>query len=142
MTLEVAYVDHTGIDVIATLSDGKRIGISVKSRTRTAGKETDTVNLLTGSGKDRQKLEAACTAFGVEPWLAVYVECGTSADLYLTSLENYDREHRTSTSRVIDDWKMTASAKQAYQRDPKVMHISFSITVGNWWHRGLATAGS
>jgi hypothetical protein len=112
----------------------------VRSRTRTAGKETDSVNLLTGSGEDRKKLEAACRAFGLEPWLAVYVECGTSADLYLTSLDNYDRNYRTGTSRVIDGWRMSESAKHAYRRDPHVMHISFSLTIGNWWHRELAAA--
>jgi hypothetical protein len=52
--LEVAKIDHTGIDVIAALPDSKRIGISVKSRTRTAGKESDSVNLLTASGEDRR----------------------------------------------------------------------------------------
>jgi hypothetical protein len=57
-------------------------------------------------------------------------------------LKNYHRNYRTSTSRVIDDWKMSESAKQTYQRDPHVMHISFSFSVGNWWRRELAAAES
>jgi Holliday junction resolvase-like predicted endonuclease len=44
---ECAKVDHTGIDIIARNPHSKEVmGISVKSRTRNAGKEKDVVNLL------------------------------------------------------------------------------------------------
>jgi very-short-patch-repair endonuclease/Holliday junction resolvase len=84
---EVTRVDHTGIDVLAS-RDGKRIGISVKSRTRDEGKETDSVTVFETKRAGREKLVAACESFGCEPWIAVYVERSTSADVYLTSLAN------------------------------------------------------
>jgi hypothetical protein len=43
---EVAIVDHTGIDIVAyDPATRQRLGITVKSRTRTAGKEDQSVNL-------------------------------------------------------------------------------------------------
>src|SRR5258708_37212280 len=74
---EVTFVDHTGLDVIAYhRSTGRRLGITVKSRTRGAGRESASVNIFfnrKGPG-DRAKLLEACTAFACEPWVAVYVE--------------------------------------------------------------------
>ena len=56
---EVALVDHTGIDIIAyNPLTRQRLGITVKSRTRTPGKEDTPVNIFSyRKGKDdRQKL--------------------------------------------------------------------------------------
>jgi hypothetical protein len=58
-------VDHTGNDVFA-YKNGKRFGISVKSRTRTLGKECEAVSVFQRS-KDREDLMAACEAFGCDP---------------------------------------------------------------------------
>ena len=82
---EVVIVDHTGIDIIAyNLTTKKRIGISVKSRTRNSGTENDEVNILIyNKGKDdRKKLLDACKAFACEPWIAIYVETEKSANIY------------------------------------------------------------
>jgi len=74
---EVAIVDHTGIDVVAfNPSNGERLGISVKSRTRNAGSQNTSVNLLTKE-KDREKIVDACNAFACLPWIAIYVETVT-----------------------------------------------------------------
>ena len=44
---EVTLVDHTGIDIIAyNPSTNQRFGITVRSRTRTAGKEENSVNIF------------------------------------------------------------------------------------------------
>lgn len=60
---ECAYVDHTGIDIIAAKKN-KKIGISVKSRSRKEGQENDNVLLE----KDRfEKAKKACESFGCEP---------------------------------------------------------------------------
>jgi len=73
---EVVIVDHTGIDIIAynKLSE-ERLGITVKSRTRTPKTEDTPVNLFSYQrGKDeQQKLIEACKSFACEPWIAVYV---------------------------------------------------------------------
>lgn len=102
---EVTLVDHTGIDIIAyNPSTKQRLGITVKSRTRNIGKEKEPVNILSyRKGKnDRQKLLDACETFACEPWMAIYVETLKSADVYLTSLENYDKKyHNREGKRLI-----------------------------------------
>jgi len=81
---EVVPVDHTGIDLIAYhRTSGKRIGITVKSRTRVAGTERDTVNIFKKSKNDRQKVLQACKDFACEPWIAIYESNGVKS-LFLT----------------------------------------------------------
>lgn len=134
---EVTLVDHTGIDVIAyNPHTDKRIGVSVKSRTRTKGKESSSVNIFSyQKGKnDRIKVLNACKAFACEPWIAVYVERCESADLYLVSLEHYDNRYKGARDRAIDDWKMGEKYRIEYENDPNVLHIrmDFSIISWNW----------
>src|SRR5208283_4258115 len=69
---EVALVDQTGIDVVAShRATRDRLGITVKSRTRLAGSEKVSVNVLSYQrGKDdRQKVLEACEAFACTPWI-------------------------------------------------------------------------
>ena len=62
---EVAIIDHTGIDIIAT-KGGRCMGISVKSRTRGRGGERWSVTVFNGK-EDRQKMRDACEAFKCDP---------------------------------------------------------------------------
>jgi hypothetical protein len=131
---EVTTVDHTGIDIIAyDPIRRRRLGITVKSRTRTKGTENSTVNVFSyQKGKDdRGKVLAACQAFGCEPWIAVYVETTDQADVFLTSLENYDAKYRR-TPRAIDDWKMGPKDRERYASDPAVKHVAIGFQEGNW----------
>src|ERR1700690_4549289 len=84
---EVAIVDHTGLDTLAYhRPTNLRFGITVKSRTRVGGKESESVNVLSNRKKpntDREKLRKACETFGCLPWTAIYVEAHASADSYL-----------------------------------------------------------
>ncbi len=99
---EVSVVDHTGMDLIAYNPHTKqRLGITVKSRTRSSGTETGSVYLFREAKKDRQKLADACEAFQCEPWIAVYVECDDDAHLFLTSLANYDRKYKPEEERAV-----------------------------------------
>ena len=123
---EVSIVDHTGIDGIAyNPSTKQRIGITVKSRTRNVGKEETSVNIFSyQKGKnDRQKLLDACKAFACEPWMVVYVETSEFADVYLTSLKNYDEKYRGKEGKAIDNWKMRKKYKEQYDKDRDVKHI-------------------
>jgi len=132
---EVTLVDHTGIDIIAyNPPKNQRFGITVKSRTRSIGTEEESVNIFSyQKGKnDRQKLLDACKAFACEPWIAVYVETSGSADVYLTSLENYDEKYRGKEGRAIDGWKMGKKHKQLYDKDPDVKHIRIEFRAVNW----------
>lgn len=132
---EVAVVDHTGIDLIAYDPKSKlRIGITVKSRTRDR-RETESVNVFSNRKNDREKVQSFCTSFGCEPWIAVYVEKQYSADLFMTTLANYDANYRTSEGKAIDDWKMSPHWLTAYEKDSKVMHLHMSFQAGNWFGR-------
>src|SRR5690348_16289405 len=63
---EVCLVNHTGIDVIGYHPEAGRLGITVKSRTRKSGKESEAVNIL--SKDDREKIKRACDAFDCVAW--------------------------------------------------------------------------
>lgn len=127
---EVSIVDHTGIDIVGYNTKSKeRLGITVKSRTRTKGTEGDSVNLFDSKG--RQKLLDACRYFGCKPLIAVYVETTNYADVFLTSLENYDGKYRRE--RKMDDWKMDSKHIENYKSDKKVMHLHIKFEPKNWF---------
>ncbi len=133
---EVTVVDHTGIDVVAYHPPTKkRLGVTVKSRTRNLGKEKTSVKLFSRrKGKDdRKRVAEACKAFGCEPWIGVYVEAADSADLYLTSLEHYDQTYLTKVGKAIDDWKMGDKHKAQYKNDTDVRHIHIAFSAKDWW---------
>ena len=76
---EVSLIDHTGIDVVAyNHKTRRRLGLSVKSRTRDNGKEKEPVNIF--KENDRKKIIDACNSFACEPWIAIYVETPNFAD--------------------------------------------------------------
>src|ERR1041385_1796107 len=69
---ECARVDHTGLDLIArNPHNAELMGISVKSRSRTAGAET---NHVKNERDNIAKLTAACAAFRCKPYFAVVVD--------------------------------------------------------------------
>ena len=132
---EVAIVDHTGIDIVAyhpTLK--KRLGITVKSRTRTKRVKGDSVNIFSYQrGKnDREKVLRACEAFGCEPWIAIYVEWEQEADLFLLSLIHYDERYRGKEGRAMDYWKMGKKSLEEYEKDQEVRHIHMSFSSSSW----------
>ena len=70
---ECARVDHTGIDLIAKRPRSEeRLGVSVKTRSRSPGTETDSVNI--GRPDDFAKVAAACSAFQCVPYFAIVVD--------------------------------------------------------------------
>lgn len=127
-------IDHTGIDIIAyRCATGARFGITVKSRTRLAGSENVSVNLFSHQGgkDDRQKVLNACKFFECTPWIAAYVETAEQADLYLTSLENYDTKYRRQ-GRAMETWSMSRKCRKLYASDPAVAHIHITFEALNW----------
>ncbi len=69
---EVAHVDHTGLDILAYNKKSKRrLGISVKTRTRDPRGANSSVNFLL---EDLTRLKAACWAFSAEPYVAAVVD--------------------------------------------------------------------
>jgi hypothetical protein len=132
---EVVIVDHTGIDIVAYHPQTKqRLGITIKSLTRTIGKETESVNLFSyQNGKnDCQIVMDACQAFACEPWIGVYVEATKYGELYFTSLENYQKNYRVRIGKAIDDWKMTLAYREKYKEDKLVKYIRIEFQSTNW----------
>ena len=135
---EVTLVDHSGIDIVAYHpATGRRLGITVKSRTRPKGREDSPVHILHKNNNDRQKVLDACTAFGCIPWIGVYVESTHSADIYLLSLEHFDLAYRGSPERMVDVWKMGGKNAEKYATDPEVRHIHMDFNNISWeWNVG------
>ena len=130
---EVVLVDHTGIDIIAyNRKTGQRIGITVKSRTRTSGTEKDTVNIFRTKNGDRKKVLKSCAGFACEPWIAIYVETSDSADLFLTSLKNYDAKYRLNIDKAIEDWKMGEKYVDKYKLDLDINHLRLEFKSEHW----------
>jgi len=128
---EIMLVDHVGIDIVAHRSDIGRIGISVKSRTRSSGaNEQTSVNLF--RSKD-EGLEKMCKFFDLDPWIAVYVETESSADLYLTSLENFREKYAGREDLTVLAWKMKMKQRREYSLDPNVMHLRIEFSQNNWF---------
>jgi len=129
---EVCIVDHTGIDILAYHQRSKRrLGISVKSRTRTVGTEAQSVFLFRKS-EDRDKLLAACKAFACKPWLAIYVETDKAGDLFLTSLKNFDRK-AYRLGKNTEAWGMADRQLNAYAADAEIKRVHIDFAVYNWW---------
>ena len=76
---------------------------------------------------DREKLMRACTSFGCEPWIAIYVEVAESAELYLTSLDHYDETYSSSS------WKMAKKSQEKYSNDSKVKNVHIDFHQNVWW---------
>jgi hypothetical protein len=130
---EVSVVDHTGIDIIAyNIVLNIRLGITVKSRTRIIGTEKESVFIFSNEKNERQKTLSACKYFACEPWIAIYVETQNNADVYLTSLENYDNKYQGNKDKANDDWKMTGKYISQYVSDPFVKHIHIEYNTSKW----------
>jgi len=129
---EVAVVGHTGIDLIPyNPKTGERLGITVKSRTRTRGQESVSVTVFKDKS-ERTKLFAACKYFGCQPWVAVYVEVENSADLYLTPLQHYEQKLRGGKQKNLFDWSMSLERKKQYGYDPLVKHVRINFDHTRW----------
>jgi hypothetical protein len=126
---EVAIVDHTGIDIVAyDPATQQRLGITVKSRTRTAGKEDQSVNLY--DEIDYKKFLDACEFFACKPWIGVYVEGTLRSDVFLTSLQNYEKNYGRDVK--IKAWKMTSKYRERYEKDSRIKHIRIDFHTTNW----------
>jgi len=127
---ECAKVDHTGIDLIAKHpKQKKRIGLSVKSRSREEGGETAHLGIDTNNLK---KCRAACRAFGCVPYFAVVVDAVDKVEAFIAPEDRFHKYAKTS-GRTTLSWKMRPVWKKKYAADPRVMRFEMSYTISRWW---------
>jgi Holliday junction resolvase-like predicted endonuclease len=126
---ECALVDHTGIDIIANNPHTKEImGISVKTRSRAYGTESDEVSIANG---DFEKVRAACRAFGCVPYFSIIVDAGAVIRGYVLSLEHL--LEICPMSKRTCNWKMKERDLSRYEQDPEIKSFKFHTTIGRWW---------
>lgn len=126
---ECARVDHTGIDVIArNPHTNERMGISVKTRTRSVGRERRHVIL---PPDEFEKVGDACKAFGCQPYFAIVVDAAGIIRVFIAPMA---RVLQLFPCRADGSgWRMSASHLAKYVDDPQIMTFEFQIKSGRWW---------
>jgi hypothetical protein len=125
---ECARVDHTGIDLIARNPRTKDLwGISVKSRCRVPGTESNCINI---NRKDIDKARAACIAFKCTPYVAIVIDAANTIRVFLTSLDHlleiFPPLKKASNWQVSRDWLAR------HRDDRKIMMLEFELTNAKW----------
>jgi len=125
---ECAKVDHTGIDLIANNPHTDEImGISVKSRTRNKGTETDTVNI---PSDDFRKVDEACNAFRCTPYFAIVVDANDLIRVFILSKKDL---LDLCPLKANCYWKMAEASLKEYANHEGVMQFELQATHGHWW---------
>ena len=126
---ECASVDHTGIDLIARNPHTKEImGISVKSRCRNVGHESEFMNIP----KDNfEKAELACRAFGCVPYFAIVIDAGNSIKGFILPMAHLLKLF--PMGRSVCAWKMNSKHLAEYYQDKKVKLFEFQTETKTWW---------
>jgi Holliday junction resolvase len=126
---ECARVDHTGIDIFARNPRIDEVmGISVKSRSRTPGKEKTYVRI---PNDDLKKAYEACTAFHCEPYFAIVVDTGDLIRVFVTRMSHLKQLFPPRATSV--GWKMTSSHIAQYYNDPEIGIFEFGVSGTRWW---------
>lgn len=130
---ECAKIDHTGIDLLARNPTTKELmGISVKSRSRAYGKETQHLNI---PNDNFQKVETACGAFGCMPYFAIVIDRGESIIIFILSQQKLLEYF--PLGKAVSTWKMREKYLQRYREDKEVYIIEFKSQISNWWVEDL-----
>jgi len=126
---ECARVNHTGIDLLArNRHTNELMGISVKSRSRYRGTETESVSIPLD---DFAKVSAACEAFTCQPYFAIVVDGGGWLRLYLTSMSHFREVAKAGQQHV--HWRMTAEHIKRYRSDEQIKCVELEVSAVRWW---------
>jgi Holliday junction resolvase-like predicted endonuclease len=118
---ECARVDPTGIDLIARNPHASEVmGISVKCRSRNAGKEGTNVSV---TAENFEKVRAACDAFDCAPYFAIVVDAAGSITCFITSMEHLTELH--PPGKRTSSWAMSPAWLARYTDDRQVMRFEF-----------------
>ncbi|MGD0383180.1 MAG: hypothetical protein ABSA77_06665 [Thermoguttaceae bacterium] len=126
---ECARVDHTGIDLIARNSKSDELmGISVKSRCRISGKETEMLNI---PADNFRKIESACNAFSCKPYFAIVIDAADLVRGFILPMSRL-RELCPPTERN-SYWKMSKSHLAHYAKDQEIKTFELKTQTNRWW---------
>ena len=126
---ECAFVDHTGIDIIARNPHTREVmGISVKSRTRRQGAEEEYVTI---PKKNFDKAKAACKAFGCVPYFAIVVDAGNTVRTFILPMAHLLKLF--PTGKFASGWKMSKASLDKYSKDSDIKSFVFRTETTNWW---------
>jgi len=126
---ECAFVDHTGIDIIArNPHTGEVMGISVKSRTRSEGAEEEYVSI---PNDNFTKAEAACKAFGCVPYFAIVVDAEDTIRAFILPMAHL--LELFPKGKTASGWKMTKRYLKKYAQDPEIKSFVYKTETEKWW---------
>ncbi len=126
--IEAGRFDHTGIDIVAANPyTSKTMGISVKSRSRSPGTESEALLI---KRKDLRKAEASCAPFNWEPYFALVVDAGPLMRCFLLSAEYL--EEMFPTHVVTLNWKMDSTNLLSYYDDPNIVVFEMQTRTVRW----------
>ena len=133
---ECAKVDHTGIDIIAkNPHTNELMGISVKCRTRSRGKENDSVTIRKS---DLVNIEEACQAFECQPYFAIVVDANFVTRVFITSKKNF---FNWAPAKCNCYWRMTKACLEGYKNDERVISFMLDAKVNRWWETSPLRTG-
>jgi Holliday junction resolvase-like predicted endonuclease len=131
---ECASVDHTGIDLIArNPHTAERMGISVKSRSRTLGTEEDYISI---PRDNFDKVQRACDAFGCVPYFGIVADAADVIRVFVLSMAHLLQLF--PCGERISAWKMTKQHLDRYYADPEIIIFELTTRTHNWWKPNIS----
>jgi Holliday junction resolvase-like predicted endonuclease len=130
---ECANVDHTGIDIIARNPRTKELmGISVKSRSRSEGREGDS---LTIDNENFEKARKACKSFNCIPYFAIVIDAKDKIYCFILSMKKLLKMFPGRRNNL--DWKMRKRKDDLnrYYKDPEIKIFEFTSNTHRWWRK-------
>jgi Holliday junction resolvase len=116
---ETALLDHTGIDLLSYHSEtNRRLGISVKTRTREMGTENEGVYIKVG---EIGKIKDACKAFEAEPFVGIVVDKRNQIELFVISLDAIIKINDIGTTYI--NVKVKESDVQKYKQQSDLLYV-------------------
>jgi hypothetical protein len=126
---ECASIDRTGIDLIARNPHTKELaGVSVKSRSRIAGRELTSVSI---PGDNFDKAATACAAFGCNPYFAIVVDAADLINGFILPMPHLLK--LCPRTRLGSYWSMSRASQLAYAADPEIKAFNCVTRTTSWW---------
>ncbi len=129
---ETAKIDHTGIDILAfDKKNKKRLGISVKTRTRSEKLPDAGVGVR---GEEYNKIKNACEFFEAEPWISFVVDKPIENKIFcfLMSLETLNKYYPKFRKNKGYSWSMRNTRIDKYKADNDIFFVEFSYRNDRW----------